>query len=205
MRRQSMLPGAAFLVAACALCLPLVSASAGGWDASDYSGARADMSERAGEWSERLRDRMRDDYERRERRAALREMLADPEARAELRAMLVEAMRERSMQGGMYDRSGAPRSDMMDRMRDRAGMMGRGDCPGRSVMRDEMRGEMQGGIKERLQSGANRMADRSDDIRELILERLRNNGEVRLLIARIQDRVAPDSDEGDDDDDDGKL
>jgi len=96
---------------------------------------------------------------------------------------------------------------MMDRMRDRGGMMGSGsDCPGRSAMRDQMRGDSQGGMRERFKAGSNRMADRSDDIRELILERLRKNGEVKVLIARIQDRVADsDDDDSDDDDDGGKL
>jgi hypothetical protein len=96
---------------------------------------------------------------------------------------------------------------MMDRMRDRSGMMGSGsDCSGRSVMRDQMRGDGQGGMRERFKAGSNRMADRSDDIRELILERLRKNGEVKVLIARIQDRVADSDDDDDDsDDDDGKL
>ncbi|MBJ7534674.1 hypothetical protein JDN40_11215 [Rhodomicrobium vannielii ATCC 17100] len=205
MIRQSMLSGAAFLFTACALCLPLASASAGGWDTSDYSGGRGSG------WSERFKDRMRgdDDYERRERRAALREMLSDPEGRAELRSLMVEAMHERAMQGGMSDRWGGRGGDMMDRMRDRSGMMGSGsDCSGRSVMRDQMRGDGQGGMRERFKAGSNRMADRSDDIRELILERLRKNGEVKVLIARIQDRVADsddDDDDSDDDDDGGKL
>ncbi|MBT3070148.1 hypothetical protein KKP04_04600 [Rhodomicrobium sp. Az07] len=189
---QSMLSGGAFLFTAFALCLPVAPASAGRWGASDYSSGRAS------DWSDRLKDRMRgdDDYERRERRAALREMLADPEGRAEIRAMLAEATRERGMRGGMSDRWGGRGDDMMDRMGDRAGMMDRGgDCTDRSAMRD------QSGTKERTRS--NRAADRSDDIREVILERLRNDGEVALLIARIQEPAAAQTDDDEDDDDSG--
>jgi len=130
-----------------------------------------------------------DDFDRRERRAALREMLSDPEGRAELRALLIETMRER---GGMGMGMGGGQAGM--------GMGRAGDCPGNSAMRDDMRDTM----RERFQGGAARTSDRGDDIREYILEQLRNDGQVRIIMERIRDRSA-DTDDDDDENDDGKL
>ncbi len=205
MKRTTILSSAAFVLAAWASCLTAPTPAAAyepGGRLSDRIGSREDL-------RDLLSDRMRG---REDLRALVLDQLRE---REDLRDLLTDLMRGREdfrdlQEDRMDRRARADRwegqNDFRDQSADR--MQGREDLRGilqdrlerRALLREllaehvqRQEGRLHGLASERYENAAEEGSEATginrDDVRDLILDRIRNSGDVDQLLEQFRDRM----------------
>ncbi len=176
-----------------------------GYDNEGYSNGGYGGSSRGGYGREGLRDRILD---RIEQRQALRDLILD---KLERRNQLSNLIRERleggdegrgygeSSRCGGWSQGGYERDGLRDRIRDRIEQ--------RQALRDlildklERRNQLRNLLSERLEGRGDELGESSseradggggagrDDLRDLILDRVRNNPQAGQVLNRLRDRI----------------
>src|SRR5271166_2086131 len=197
MKRATVISAATFMLAALGSCLTIATPAAAygtGDRISDRIGSREELRELLGDrirGREDLRDlladrsRGREDLrdllsDRMERRARQRDLLADRfEGRNDLRELLADRMQSRE--------------DLRDLLKDR--------LERRALLRELLaehvraqEGRLSGLGSERLENAADERSGTGtgvnrEDLRDLILDRIRNRGDVDQLLEQIRDRI----------------